>query len=319
MTKGRRWMSSKNVVEGAVQRARIAGRLLAAGCSKVYRGRRYFHRIVRDVQHWSVFIAVLGVWIALASLVVELDDRQAERTFRAWQTVVAVQSAGSSQREAVEYLNRKFDGLFCGPLVQSISEVLTGNTRRRCIVPKKARESLENIAAAGAYLRGADLRYARLAGADLSDANLSDADLTCADLRSANLARASLVGAKLTGATLRGDAEEPIGGAEQDMNGFVPSRVEPASPPCSVLGAFIHDWGRPESTGWKSANLKDADLSKAELQNARVTQTQLDAACAMDNRHGAPLNIPDSLTWTPRACPYHTRYELPFRLFPESP
>ena len=134
---------------------------------------------------------MIGVVIALITILVELEDRQSERTFTAWQ-VVRAGAVGSSHREAVEYLNREFAGFLCEGWVNSISRLLTGNRRRECLIPKKERESLAGLQAAGADLAGADLTDADLMIADLTGANLTGADLTGADLKGAYLGGAFL-------------------------------------------------------------------------------------------------------------------------------
>ena len=98
---------------------------------------------------------------------VDLEDRQAERTFRAWQVVLTVRTAGSSRREAVEYLNREFDGRWCGFWMNRVSKQLTGNNRRKCLNPRKARESLVGIEAAKtlAVVGGASARSSEQPGA----------------------------------------------------------------------------------------------------------------------------------------------------------
>ena len=110
----------------------------------------------RFEPHWGIDIAVVGVYftglgvaIALVSIMVELEDRQAERIFRAWQVMLAV-PAGSSQREAAEYLNREFDGFVCRSWVNSLSIRLTGNNRRSCIIPKKEESPQMRVGSGGA-------------------------------------------------------------------------------------------------------------------------------------------------------------------------
>ena len=183
---------------------------------------------------------MIGVVIALITILVELEDRQSERTFTAWQ-VVRAGAVGSSHREAVEYLNREFAGFLCEGWVNSISRLLTGNRRRECLIPKKERESLAGLQAAGADLAGADLTDADLMIADLTGANLTGADLTGADLTGATLEGATLKDATLIGAHL---ASANLTGA--DLTG---------------------------------ADLKGAYLGGAFLTDSAPTQSQLDAAC----------------------------------------
>ena len=150
------------------------------------------HRFLRAFEPWGIVLALFGVVIALVTIWVDLEDRQAERTFRAWQLVLTVPSAGSSRREALEYLNREFDGFLCGAPVEWASGLLTGNRRRRCLFPQKERESLAGIEEIGADLSTADLTGAFLMGADLTRANLVGANLTRAFLAGTDLTQAQL-------------------------------------------------------------------------------------------------------------------------------
>ena len=168
--------------------------VLAAGALAVRIGRGS-HRFVHQFEPWGIVLTLIGVAIALITIMVELEDRQAERIFRAWQVVLTVRTAGSSQREAVEYLNREFDGRWCSSWMNWVSKQLTGNNRRECLIPKKARESLVGIEAPKANLRDVDLTFA-----NLRDATLADADLTSAILPSATLTDADLRSAILTDA-----------------------------------------------------------------------------------------------------------------------
>ena len=145
------------------------------------------HRFLRAFEPWGIVLALFGVVIALVTIWVDLEDRQAERTFRAWQLVLTVPSAGSSRREALEYLNREFDGFLCGAPVEWASGLLTGNRRRRCLFPQKERESLAGIEEIGADLSTADLVGANLVGANLVGANLTRAFLAGTDLTQAQL------------------------------------------------------------------------------------------------------------------------------------
>ena len=134
---------------------------------------------------------VIGVAIAIITFVIELEDRQNERYFRGWQ-VVRAGTAGFSQREAIEYLNREFDGFGCVGLVNWLSNWLTGNSQRSCLIPQKERDPL-----IGADLMSADLTDVDLTEADLTDVDLREANLTGADLRKANLTDANLTATDL--------------------------------------------------------------------------------------------------------------------------
>ena len=170
-------------------------------------------RAVRELAPWGIFLTFVSVVVALVTSMIELDDRNAARTFQAWQVVQSFQNqvpegtesedvcdqpllappdrstaAGTALREALEFLNRDFGGFLCWPAAAGlVSSLLNGNPSRACFIPKKARVSL-----AGLRARTADLR----------DANLTRADLWDADLRDADLRRAFLPGTNFTGTDL---------------------------------------------------------------------------------------------------------------------
>ena len=171
-----------------------------------------------------------GVVTAFVGFIVELEDRQSARIFRAWEVAIAASnSAGtrgarvdgrqlyetdSSARKALEFLNRDFSGRFCGSIVGIVSEATTGNSRRICVFPRKRRESFKGMRLSrmnleGAWLPGAELTFSRLdqvnlEGSNLQNAILRHAVLTRARLRGADLRGARLQGADLSDADLRG-------------------------------------------------------------------------------------------------------------------
>lgn len=118
---------------------------------------------------------------------VDLADRQSERTFRARQGVREFESmaadptampsgafgTGSSLRKAAEFLNQESDGFFCSSLIEGIWARVGGNRDRDCLFPGKSRESLTGLIG-----RHADLSSISLSGADLEQArNLSQEQL----------------------------------------------------------------------------------------------------------------------------------------------
>ena len=127
------------------QLAKVSRRLLTALASRTAHTARRVHRFVRDFEPWGIFLTLLGVALALFTFLYELEDRQAERTIRAWRLVLDVPPGGSSRRETFEYLNLEFNGSVCGPPVRWAARLLTGNRRRGCIFPPKERESLAGI------------------------------------------------------------------------------------------------------------------------------------------------------------------------------
>ena len=147
-----------------------------------------------------------------------MEDRQAERRFRAWRIVqdyeeTAISEARNSSgtinlsgdlKDAIEFLNRTFDGQFCDSETESdpvpwisvrwYSEKLTGNRNRHCIFPRKARVMLSGLVAQGAFLPQVDLRGARLEKADLSRAELSGANFSDAMLFNSDFSDGEFIG-----------------------------------------------------------------------------------------------------------------------------
>ena len=301
--------------------------------SGVVRGARGCHRIVREFEPWGIVFTLIGLVVALITIVIDLEDRQSERVFRAWQIVREFESrntaldgrfevgaGGSSMREALELLNRQFDGFVCVSGVGWISEALTGNDRRECLIPLKERELLTGLRGSFAYLLGinlegahlsganltgailvdADLSYADLSqaglegarlyltdltsadltGADLTYADLSDADLSDADLRSANLTGANLSRATLTRARLVG---ADLSDADLSQAGLEGARL------------YFTDLTGADLTG---ADLSGTDIGRANLTGADIDQSQLNAACG----DASPQNLPSSLIWSAPPC-----------------
>ena len=248
------------------------------------------HRLVRRFEPWGIVFTVLGLMLALITILVDLEDRQSERIFRAWQVVREFENrvvetneragaAGSAPRGAIEFLNRQFDGFLCILPVTVTSTVLTGNASRECLFPKKERESLANIALTGADLTDADLTDADLTDADLTDADLTRADLTRADLTRADLARADLTDADLTDTHLNGAFR-----LFADLTRATLRRADVRTylAAANLTGA---DLTGADFTGavLESADLTGADLTGADLTDAilrngvNLTQPQLDA------------------------------------------
>lgn len=298
-------------------------------------GGRRLDNAVRRFEPWGIVLTFIGLLAALLTVAVDLEDRQAERIFRAWQIVWGFQNqveqadqdggqseslspervgaSGSSLREALEYLNREFPGRFCGSWIRWVSLSLTGNNNRECLFPAKDRESLAGLKGRSADLQSAFLVDANLASADLSVAFLPDADLTGAFLRgadlrgalllNANLASTDLRGADLTGASL---ADASLRGA--DLTGADLSDASLWG--ADLTGADLTGADLTDAILW-GAVLTDADLSGTDLTNARLssmsaslpdvvglTQKQLDSACG-----DTPVSLPTDRTWRSRPCP----------------
>ena len=250
----------------------------AAGhCRRVGRKAQRFAGVF---EPWGIVLTLVGVGIALITIFVDLEDRQSERVFRAWQVVRAFETSneeqanvgaqGSSLREALELLNREFDGFLCIPGVRWVSGLLTGDRRRGCLFPMKRRESLAGLLALGAVLWGSDLRGADLRGADLRDADLRGAYLMEARLKGANLSGAHLVSSRLMDADLD---DVDLSNARLIQANLRYSGLKDADLRGAVL--FGADLSFTYLTG---ADLRGADLMYANLSGAGLTEAMLAGA-----------------------------------------
>ena len=296
--------------------------------------RRWLSRIqclVVGFEPWGVFFAMVGVLIASTAFMVELEDRQSERTFRAWTLILDIdrearayhdgQSStppdfGSAIRESLEYLNREFEGRFCWFWVKPASRWLTGNDRRTCVIPGKRREKLPNrflretqlegIDLEGAVLKKIDLESANLTGANLSRANLLGANLRHADLPDANLARAKLRKANLEDATLENADLTKANLQHADLTEANLGNV-------NLTGARLQDADLTEAilrgADLTKANLRDAVLTKTDIAGAQMEEVrglvpkQLEAACVFEGgpKPELPPGTP-SIDWAAKPC-----------------
>ena len=268
----------------------------------------------RTIEITALLLGILGVLPALFTFWIESDDRLSERTFRAWEIILAVSdrnveetqpevgdqnveegapvAAGSTAREALEFLNRKFDGRFCSALLRRVSIAVTGNARRRCLFPAKEKAILDYLRLPRVNLNGINLDSAQLRVANLRGVTLFDAVLTNAQLGYADLSNADFTGADLTGAILnRAVLDDAIfwfadlTGAEIDGRSLRDA---------SFCGANLSevDFGESDLQG---CNFENADLSGADLQNTLgLMPHQLQVACA---EPGAQPMLPAGLTW----------------------
>ena len=255
------------------------------------------HRVVRELEPYSLVFAALSVLAVSATMAVDLSDRQSERTFRAWQVVRgyvpqvvesnadgSVGTSSSSLREAVEYLNRDFDGFLCAAWLKPVFATVTGDLRRTCFFPRKVKESLAGLLApvteiGNVFLPRADLEGAELYLSNLAGACLLRTDLDMADLRTTDLMDADLSGATLNNASLSAYGSFPLGA---DL-----SRAD-------LSDAILKD------ADWDHAILVDTDLTRADLRGAKnLLQVQFAEACGQRS----PRNIPSHLSWSSRPCP----------------
>ncbi len=250
------------------------------------------HRAIVQFEPYGIVLAVLGLILTFGTIILDLEDQQSERIFKAWEILALDHkniNNSSAKRQALEFLNRKYEGLFCSAtIVTPIIELLNGNQSRKCLIPAKSKETFPYLDARNtslgwvslprailyrAVFTNATLSWADLTGAYLVEANLSGADLSEANLRVANLRGASLIDADLSGAYL---IEAYLGGA--NLRG------------ARLSGANLR---RANLTG---ANLSGADLKGVRLSSALgLTDAQLKSAC------GVPAALPPGLP-TPPPC-----------------
>ena len=231
------------------------------------------NRLARTFEPWGVLCAFVGVIVASVGLMIDLEDRQSARVFRAWEVVLIatasppeaspdnsapqVRRTGSSTRQAMQYLNRQFAGAGCFWWVTTLSKQLTGNDHRGCIFPAKQREALVSLSLSysnlsNARLRSAELARSALRGTDLATADLRDANLQNTDLRGADLEGTDLRGANLQGACLSSSLMGPI----------YPTNLQKTKLSDADL----------RNADLKGADLRGADLRRADLRGADLRE-----------------------------------------------
>ena len=147
----------------------------------------------------------------------------------------------------------RLDGLRKRSVVQFLCE--SGLITKDHVVIDLTGAHLAAVNLTSANLKGANLRGACMARANLVDARLSEADLGNAKLFGANLALAKLDGTNLSAAVLMGD-----------KRGTPLQRI-----------SVIHKYTLG-GVGPKNADLSCADLSRANLTDAYISEGQLDFA-----------------------------------------
>ena len=194
----------------------VAGKLLTLG-------RRLGGTVAVVLGAVAKVVAAIGLLGGCLAFMIEMEDRQAERIFRAWEVVSEagptkqIEVAGSGPTvgnsntnagRALEFLNREFSGWGCINIVKGVARLTTGDVRRECVFPRKRRESLAGLGLSNMYLEKvwlprALLKLTQLESSFLQKANLKKADLTCANLASSMLVSAEMGGAILKRARMR--------------------------------------------------------------------------------------------------------------------
>ncbi len=205
-------------------------------------------------------------------LIVDLEDRQAQRIAQAWQLITQNAPGNSGKVQALEYLNIADCYL---PHDPTKWELFKSCGFTALFVSPKQKEPLSGIDlsekthSSSVYLYGSKLSRAELRGANLSIANLNKADLSGASLYEADLSGASLLFANLSGTDLYGANLSGANLHEADLSG------------ASLMNANL-----------SGADLVDADLSGARLRGAlNLVQQNLDDACGDDK-----TQLPEGLT-----------------------
>ena len=322
-------------------------RVLATSVKVIWRSLRTAHQLIVIAQPWGILFAVVGVGIAGLSLLIDLDDRLLDRKHRAWTILLHVSSrgvtdgrregTGTSIRSSLELLNRRFDGRWCFDWVQTISEYTTGNTGRRCILPRQMSESFADFKLPNMILSGAELPEARFHRASLYNASFSDANIrgatfsfanleqvsfSCADMRraslygaklqkarlrhailiEADLTRANLKGARASFAKLRAAVLEDsvLDGADLGAASMIGARLDGASMRATRLREANLEGSSFGRADVADAIFEDANLTSADLSEvAGLTEPQLRSACADPQR---PPKLPVGISWRPAMC-----------------
>ena len=300
---------------------------------------------IRSFEPWGILLVIVSLLISMAAFVVEMEDRQLVKIFRAWEFVLenerhnishesassgnadnenecskshgddapkAQPISGNAIAQALEYINRDFGGILCTEWLASSFRRLTGDMRRRCLIPAKVRSSLEyrylrgmdlrGINLSGANLRGVDLENAELQSAILVKANLGKAKLEDANLCSANLTGANLNKAILIDATLEG---ANLTGARLRRANLTEAYFEKADFTRAELRYADFTDTRLDYAIFKDADFEDAifsrtDISGAQMGEAKNLPDELEGACVSEGEPDPEL--PPDVSWIKKLC-----------------
>ncbi len=171
------------------------------------------HKVIRSLKNFwhkyretikNVFFIFEKVVIIFAFLIYcfEINDRQSDREFRAWQIIYQASGKGGSGglKTALEYLNKKGHSFahikLKGPVLDGIN--LEG--------AKMYKVNLEYARLKNANLRNADLKNTILIETDIRGADLRGADLRYANLGNAKFMKDGKFYLKIAGANVYGTA-----------------------------------------------------------------------------------------------------------------
>lgn len=229
----------------------ILKRFLLYTLSRIKTGETSIHSFLSRNGPYGIAIAILGLVITFGTMIVDLGDREALRTFRAWEILSLDHEnarKGSAPRRAVEYLNRSFDGFLCADWIGwLVMGPVAGTPARICIVPKKQKETFEGfdfrrvnfesaiLPKAGFY--DVDLTGANFSNADLHDSIFLDANLKNVNFFKTKLERVFLVGSNITGMKASGAIglkQQVVDGACIEEGGEPPQLPEEIDPPKDI-------------------------------------------------------------------------------------
>ena len=270
-----------------------------------------FARFATFVTFFARFATLVALFLAVVALGIEVEDRQSQRIFRAWEVVFDASdilddlspsqeqtferdTLGSSQpppvigsgvRQALQFLNRDFEGLWCGYVIRYASQLMTGNPYRKCVFPDKKRESFNGLRLPRIDISGAQLPDADLTQADLTQADLTQADLTDADLSNANLTEAKLIDANLSQANLTSTNLTRTDLTKVDLTGVTLADATLIGVDLSgatLIGMNLARAILTDATLFNitltDADLREAILTGADLRDARLTKADLTKA-----------------------------------------
>ena len=223
-------------------------------------------------------ITYVAAMLACITFMLDIFNRQEQRTVTAWQMIASSRCGNSATIHAIEYLNSRF--------LKSRTSLARIDLSNRCSdgIPI----FLQQLEAPGAILEGAnltrtDLRRANLSGSNLNRANLSGAVLAdsileeSTELRYANLEHTSLDRASLRKADLRN---------------------------ARMIGANLTDADLTDAdmTGAEltSAVLDGANLSNTVLSGATLEESQLREAWAWED--APPVGLTGESAGVLRIC-----------------
>ena len=243
-------------------------------------------RIVKSLEPWGIVLAVVGLFITMIALMIDVEGRQADKTLRAWAIVTSAtrQSAalerlgkvvsneeitvGSGIKAAMEYLNEEKPARLCAPTW--MMRVLTAGHTHDCIFPEKKRTVFWGLHLPHAGLMSIDLADAVLVSANLEKAELSGAKLNRARMQNSNLENTVLRGADIRNTKFSRAKMHKTNLSKANGIGSVFQDAQLAS---SILtrGSF-------QNANFQGANLAEVVADRANFRGSNLREANLDRA-----------------------------------------